>query len=71
MWLQEPSSILTIRTLHLGHTLSSDPPEGPPTAGPLPLSPLKVKERLLDLVGILWARAMSHVWLGCHSALQW
>ena len=67
MWLQEPSSILTISTLQRGHTFSSDPPPAPP---PLPLSPLKVKEMLLERTGCLWARAMSQVWLGCHSALQ-
>ena len=26
IWLQEPSSILTMRTLHLGHTFTSSPP---------------------------------------------
>ena len=56
-----------MRTLQRGHTFSSDPPPAPP---PLPLSPLKVKEMLLERTGCLWARAMSQVWLGCHSALQ-
>ena len=59
MWLQDPSSILTMRTLHLGHTLSSDPPPGPPLT--LSWWPEKVNEMLLDLIGCLCARAMSHV----------
>ena len=57
------------QTLHLGHTLSSDPPKGPPwaTAGLLLPSLLKVK--LLDLVGSLWARANLHPVFGRVHAL--
>ena len=56
----------TIRTLHLGHTLSSDPP----TAGLMLLSLLKVK--LLDLVGILWAGPISTLYSAgsMHSPLS-
>ena len=54
----------------MGHTLSSDPPEGPPwaTASPLLLSLLKVK--LLNLVGSLWAQANLHPVLGGVHALE-
>ena len=63
MWLQLPSSILTMRTEHLGQTFNSEPPPWRPESCE--------KETELALNGCLWARARSQVWLGCHSALQW
>ena len=32
---------------------------------------LKGTEEDRKVLWCLWARAASHVWLGCHSALQW